>query len=443
MDHDLILRRRGFISGGAFAGAAGLAALLSPGRAQAQSGQSLYTYDVTAYGAVGDGCHYDWPGINNAIAAMQSTGGVLYFPPGRYWIGGAAISSCTSSAAQPAKEIQLSVDNTTVVAWGAEIFATADTDNGGLMTVVDRANPSHIVQNVSVFGGLFVPGDPSCNGLCVAQGQHILFFGCRADNTNGQQAFALQVDTTTGLGTKPPAISCVRLIGCESLNSGPGGASGLEIRSAGADRLIVDVVIDGMHIAGAGPSTQAIVCSADAGNYIYGVTLANVSISPLTAVAGTGLYLNGVQQACISNLSMEVSYRGIEGHYVGDTVMNNLVIVGASGVSPAPESGIVMEETGAGSPLTISNFSITGFKNGIWNYSAQDVSYASGAIRNCTVGLNTNPNLGTVYSGIQFECGTGQVPVNSYQPTDRYFKLVQRSGSQAYLIHDDTTVQTP
>lgn len=45
-------------------------------------------YDVTDYGAVGDGLTNDQPAIMDAIAAMGSSagvGGVLYFPPGNYY----------------------------------------------------------------------------------------------------------------------------------------------------------------------------------------------------------------------------------------------------------------------------------------------------------------------------------------------------------------------
>jgi polygalacturonase len=107
--------RRSFLSGGMIASAAGLAALLYPVKAAAQSAGQWF--DVTAYGAVGNGSNYDWPGINSAIGAMPGSGGILYFPPGkRYWLG-------DSSSQHPAKEIQLRVDGTTVLAWGAEIFA--------------------------------------------------------------------------------------------------------------------------------------------------------------------------------------------------------------------------------------------------------------------------------------------------------------------------------
>lgn len=41
-------------------------------------------YDVKLYGAVGDGVADDTTAIANAIAALPSTGGVIFFPPGTY-----------------------------------------------------------------------------------------------------------------------------------------------------------------------------------------------------------------------------------------------------------------------------------------------------------------------------------------------------------------------
>lgn len=49
-------------------------------------------YDVTAYGAVGDGVHDDSTAIYNAELACEATGGVVYFPPGKYLIGTAHLT---------------------------------------------------------------------------------------------------------------------------------------------------------------------------------------------------------------------------------------------------------------------------------------------------------------------------------------------------------------
>jgi hypothetical protein len=61
------------------------------------AGSSTHWFDVTAYGAVGDGSTDDTTAIGNAIAALDLVGrGVLYFPPGRYKTsGGFTLSSPT------------------------------------------------------------------------------------------------------------------------------------------------------------------------------------------------------------------------------------------------------------------------------------------------------------------------------------------------------------
>jgi hypothetical protein len=146
------------------------------------------------------------------------------------------------------------------------------------MAVVDRRGAkSRIVKNVSVYGGLFTPGVSADNGIGVAQGRHVLFYyGCRVNNTNGKNAFVIQTDTSlTGV---VPHISFVRLIGCESYG---GGFGGLEVRSAGGTAtLIENVIVDGMHIADMTSSNTAIVCATDTPtNFIYRLTLANISIS--------------------------------------------------------------------------------------------------------------------------------------------------------------------
>ncbi len=43
-------------------------------------------FDVTSYGAVGDGTTDDGPAVQAALDAAQPTGGVVYFPPGQYRI---------------------------------------------------------------------------------------------------------------------------------------------------------------------------------------------------------------------------------------------------------------------------------------------------------------------------------------------------------------------
>lgn len=424
--------RRQFLSGGMIAGAAGLAALLYPVKAEAQSAGQWF--DVTAYGAVGNGTNYDWPGINAAITAMSAVGGILYFPPGkRYWIGGA-------SAPNLAKEIQLRVDNTTVLAWGAEIFATANTDSGDLMAVVDRGNPGHIVNNVSIYGGLFTPGSSNCNGIGVAHGRHILLCGCRVNNSNGQNAFVIQTDNSVSTPPPPAHISFVRLVGCESFGAGTpgsGGACGLQVLSSSypnnngtGDGLIQDVIADNMHIADA---NMGIWCGTDYGNapnFMDRVSLSNISI----VNAATGVRIEGVNRGNFSNISMSVSFRGLECHFLQDCLASNIQIAG-----PANSAGIFLDNSygNIGSGIDIINFDISGsFPYGIYN-NMNDCLFGPGRISNCTTGLHTNADgQRSVYMGMIFDTCT--TPVDIFRAADKYFKLVNRVSGAATLYRDDT-----
>jgi hypothetical protein len=56
------------------------------------SQQSLGVYNVKAYGAVGDDTTNDSAAIAAAIAAVPSTGGIVYFPPGTYKISTSALA---------------------------------------------------------------------------------------------------------------------------------------------------------------------------------------------------------------------------------------------------------------------------------------------------------------------------------------------------------------
>src|SRR5499425_581757 len=81
---DHITARRKFLT----LSAAGLAAPLLVGegaRAASSPGSPRENYDVTAYGAKGDGKTIDSPAINKAIeAASAAGGGTVRFPPGTY-----------------------------------------------------------------------------------------------------------------------------------------------------------------------------------------------------------------------------------------------------------------------------------------------------------------------------------------------------------------------
>lgn len=60
------------------------------------AGMTWVNVKDAAYGAVGDGVTYDTTAISNAIIALDSTNGVLFFPPGTYLLGGSGIVHSTT-----------------------------------------------------------------------------------------------------------------------------------------------------------------------------------------------------------------------------------------------------------------------------------------------------------------------------------------------------------
>lgn len=111
-DEQSTTRRRALFAGAAgAAGMAGVTALAGAGPAHADTATSLDWYDVTAYGAVGDGQNDDTQPIQNALnAAGGNGGGTVYFPKGTYKVTPAARSSRPTSASALGLSVPSNVD---------------------------------------------------------------------------------------------------------------------------------------------------------------------------------------------------------------------------------------------------------------------------------------------------------------------------------------------
>jgi Pectate lyase superfamily protein len=404
-------RRRFLSNGGALLAAGGT--LLGAG-ADNLFGQGIQPSDwfnVVAFGAKGNGVTDDSPAIQNAVDALAQNGrGVLYFPPSRRYL--------------VAEEVQLRADNMTVWLWGAEILGpTGGTAAGGLMTVVDRRNLSRIFSNVSVYGGLINIRSTADNGLNVVTGHHVLFCGVRVAMTPGRGAFAIQADTS--VTSSRPAAQYIKLTGCECYGSGYAGVS---LEFAGIDNLLADIIVENVSVKGV---ENAVLCSntGSTGLSMYRITVSNGTFTQ----CGTGIFLNGVKQSVFDNLIMEgASFRGIEAHEVHDCLISNVSINGQSGSN----AGVVLFDYAR---LNLTNFDINGpFTFGVYN-AMYDATIGPGKIRGSSTGVTTvSDTQRSVYSGVEFDtCAT---LFNAYRAGDQYFKIVERRGTKALLIRDDTTV---
>lgn len=398
-------------------GANNLFGLSSEDQQLPDGGQMRYEgpwFNVMAFGARGDGVTDDSNAIQRAVDALDAAGqGILYFPSnGRYKI---------------AEEVQLRANNMTVWLWGAEIIGpVSGTSTGGLLTVVDRRSTTRILNNVSVYGGLIKVQSSSDNGLNVANGYHIFFCGVRVVLAPGENGFAIQSDSSAFSGT-PPAARYIRLSGCECYGTGTAGVS---LEFAGIDNLLADIIVEDMNIDG---MTNAVVCS----NVGSGLFMNRISISNcIFTNCGTGIFLEGVQQSTFNNLIMNsMSFRGIEVHSTYDCLISGVAISGLSGSN----GGVVLFDYAR---LNLTNFDISGpFLYGVYN-GMNDATIGPGKIYECTNGIvTTSDTQRSVYSGVEFD--TCPTMFTAYRAGDQYFKIIERAGTRALLIRDDTTISPP
>ncbi len=123
-------------------------------------------YNVKSYGAKGDGITDDSAYINRALAAIPTTGGTLFFPPGVYVIGSA--SDSLGTADQP--RISISASNITIQGYQATIKNGV---NKGVSTFKIMGS------NINVFGITFDGNNTSINTVHVGYtASNVTFFQC-------------------------------------------------------------------------------------------------------------------------------------------------------------------------------------------------------------------------------------------------------------------------
>jgi hypothetical protein len=98
-------------------------------------------FDVKSFGAVGNGTHDDTSAIQAALAAIPSTGGVLYFPPGQYKYAGTTLTL----------DRQITVEGD-----GGGTEASSLTDSPALaLSTIDSASATGTLFTVTANGCMF------------------------------------------------------------------------------------------------------------------------------------------------------------------------------------------------------------------------------------------------------------------------------------------------
>lgn len=134
---------------------------------------SQLAYDVTSYGAKGDGVTDDATAIQSAFEAAKNSGGIIYFPVGIYIV--------KSSVLFYSNQILL-FEKGAVIKQGASI-------NNLLRTYCDSSITGYNgVHDCIIFGGTFDGGTYSTNNTLVATGhaKNIVFENCTFKNAYGK-----------------------------------------------------------------------------------------------------------------------------------------------------------------------------------------------------------------------------------------------------------------
>lgn len=135
------LNQRSFLRGTGLLGMAGLAGSSSASAAETSGARSSSVFNVTSFGAKGDGKTPDSEAIQKALDAAGSVSGTVYFPAGRYLCHGLKVHPHTTVLAEPQ--------------WGYR-------GDAGAMLLLDSDDADCLLDITGAFGvhlrGLFLQG---------------------------------------------------------------------------------------------------------------------------------------------------------------------------------------------------------------------------------------------------------------------------------------------
>lgn len=343
-----------------------------------------------AYGATGTGVTNDTPAIQAMFDAAQAAGvlRLIKFREGATYFLDSEVEVCS--------------DYVSVDARGARFIGPVDgTPEGGLVTLVDRANPTRTVKWINWIGGVFQTKHVLDNGLSMCAAEHVLISGAQVDmkTFGGQRGFAIQVnDVITG------TPRYIQIVDCETF----GGVDGFNVDAyRGAD-------ISFRNIRAIDAELGFRASSGDAARTIDRLTVDGFDIVNCTK----GMTWAGCRDATIANgqITGVTTGRGIDAQYSTGRIHDVQVL------GPAATNHAITLTQATG--MSLADIVIEGtFTVGLWA-GVNDLTCRGVSIKGATEGLHTTGiNQRNVYDGFTFEGVTTEVNV---QRTDDLYKNFSR-----------------
>jgi len=377
----------------------------------------LATYFPENYGAKGDGVTDDQPSIQAMYDAIKASGkpALVRYRARTYLLH---------------NEVQVKSNDTSNLAYGAVFLGgTSPTDNGGLVTIVDRGDSSRTIQRIQWHGGTFIPRNAYDNGFNVVSAEDVLVTDIHVNGTiAGQRGIAIQTAAPYG------SIKRVSIIGCSVNGPALTDSFNLNCNLTLPGVVCEDISFRNIHASGSAMGVR-IGCSQ------LGQTLSRVVVSDAAVDnCRIGIQFNDTTDSSITDV--DITNLSGSGGAVGRGIDSRLVTRGrianvrASGTST--NSAFSMA-TGTG--LEMSNISATGpFAIGLY-VGVTDATVRHASFKDCVIGLNTTLGTGrSVYRGFTFD-GVS-TPVNTYRASDTYVDFVTRTGTVTSDITPNSNLDT-
>jgi hypothetical protein len=363
--------------------------------------------DVTEFGADNTGVQDSVTSFETAIASLQP--GETLKAQGTFYL---------------TRELQLKKDNVNYDFRGATFIGpTGGTPEGGLVTVGDRTDMMHVVKNVRVYGGTYVPKNTLDNGLNIGQNaDSIEIRGVIVDCTTGQRGIAIQNNESTY------TITNVLIDGVYV----KGGKNAINVDGLN-NSLIENITITNVI----GQDTEEVVRISSGGSGFN--TLKNITISNITGKnVRYILNLNGIEGTIANVQGESVRYRAFSFNYCKNVVAAILKAQAATTMD-ASSMGLVLNNTCIN--MDISDVQI----NGTWDYGIY-ASCQKSNIQGKLTGTYNSYVLNTIAGlfGNRYDLflETSSALCNAYRDGDLYlFKQYDASGVYTFNPKGDGRVR--
>lgn len=341
--------------------------------------------DVSEFGADNTGTSDSITAFENAVASLQPNQTLK------------AVGTFLLS-----RELQLNKDNVDYdFKMATFIGVSTGTPEGGLVTVTDRANLTHVVKGVTVYGGKYIPKNALDNGLNIAySAEDITLENIFCDCTLGQRGVSIQNNQVTHV------FKNIRINGLTS----KGGKDALNIEGLN-NSILQDFTINNVI----GIDTENVVRispGSSTSKKITGVTLNNIVGRNVRRV----LNLNGVKASFSNIKGNDVKYRAVELNYCENITGDNIVLISSSTME-AGNGAIVC--TNSCFDIQLTNIDV----DGTWDwgiYADTKKSKFEGSIK----GTFNTSMINTIFqkygNKYEFTTDTTSVMSNSYRDGDIY-----------------------